>query len=371
MQDFDSSPSVADTGISTEAPASVTPDVGNTSTTTNTPNTDQTSASPSDAAKGESKETLLDAVMRVVKPADDADKLKVPGEGTVPGSDQPQSDGTDGASSEEDLSEDPSKEELGKYHSRTRKRIEKLLDQRNAARDEVTSLRGQAQVAEGLRSYLTTNDIAKEDFSLLLDLGTALRRGDWQTFYQGVAPYMELAEEALGVRLPKDLQAQVQQGHLTTEAARHFSRERYARMLAETKAQDAGHHAQRIEQQVRHQDTARQVEALKTSINGAVSAWEASVRQTDPDYGHKQDAVKNLLWAVVNEQGAPSSPEQAVAIAKEAYRRANEMAARFTPKPRATSQVPSSIPRPQSGVPEPKSLMEAAMQGLARTHRSA
>lgn len=360
MQDFDSSPSVTDNLDS----GANTPSVDTVANTENTQTSDQSTAPSSGAPEGESKETLLDAVMRVVKPADDADKLKVPGEGTPPGSDQPQSEKADGAGATEDeLSEDPSKEEMDRYHSRTRKRVERLLDQRNAARDEADRLRGPAQIAEGLREYLTTNDIAREDFSLLLDLGSALRRGDWATFYQGVRPYMELAEEALGVKLPADLQQAVQQGQLTTDAARRYSQERYARMLAETNAAHAAQAAQTVH-------THHTVTALKQSINSAVSAWEASVRQTDPDYGHKQDAVKNLLHAVVNELGAPQNPEQAVEIAKEAYRRANEMVSRFAPKPRATAPVPSSVHRSNAGAPEPKSLMEAAMLGLARTRRA-
>lgn len=371
MSQFDSSPSVTDNSQTQSQSDDVTKalDTG-TDTTQNTQTTDQSTASPSGAPEGESKETLLEAVQRVVKTPADGDKLELPGSGTTPGSAEPQSKETDGAGSEEELSEDPSKEEMDRYHSRTRKRIDKLLEQRNAARDQITTLQGQAQIADGLRNYLATNDIAKEDFSMLLDLGAALRRGDWATFYRGVAPYVELAEEALGVRLPKDLQEQVQHGHLTAEAARNFSRERYARMLAEANAAKTADRATFAAQHMQQESAARQVEALKGAINGAVQAWEASVRQTDPDYAHKQDAVKNLLWSVVNERGAPQTPEQAVEIAKEAYRRANEMASRFAPKPRPTAQVPSSISRPQQGTAEPKSLMEAAMQGLARAHRA-
>ena len=77
--------------------------------------------------------------------------------------------------------------------------------------------------------------------------------------------------------------------------------------------------------------------------------------------------MKNFLWAVVQERGAPQSPEHAVEIAKEAYSRANRTLQTFAPQRQPTRPVPSSINRAASGArPEPKSMMEAAELGLAR-----
>lgn len=362
----DSSPSVSDSqNTGAPAPDTTAATAPSASPEPSSLSSDAQPAPASGAPEGESKESLLSAVMKVVKPSPDADKLKLPGNEDPPASDEPQPETADTQDAQgEDIPEDPSREELDRYHSRTRKRIEKLLEQRNHARAEVEALRGEAAVAQSVREYLQKNDIAKEDFAVLLDLGAALRRGDWQTFYAGVRPYMQVAEEALGLRLPADLQQRVQQGHLTTEAARQFSQERYARQMAEANAQRNAAYVQSREVQER-------VAYAQTAIADAVTQWENQVRQSDPDYGLKQDAVKNLLWAVVREQGAPRSPEHAVEIAKEAYRRATDMTSRFAPKPRATAPVPSSIHRSTGAAAEPKSLMEAAMLGLQRSRRSA
>ena len=85
-----------------------------------------------------------------------------------------------------------------------------------------------------MTKYLQDNDIGQDDFLLTLELAAAMRRGDFKTFYEGVRPYMQLAEEYLGVQLPQDLQQRVAEGHMTTQAARLFARERMDRMLAES-----------------------------------------------------------------------------------------------------------------------------------------
>lgn len=361
MQTNDSSPSVSDSTM-TGAPAPDTSAAASTPTTPTTP--DVSSAPTSSAPEGESKESLLSAVMKVVKPSEDADKLKLPGEEAPPASNEPQSATADGQNApQEDLPDDPTPEELSRYNSRTRKRIEKLLGERSELRAERDALLGEAQIGSSVREYLQRNDIQKEDFAILLDLGAALRRGDWQTFYAGVKPYVQVAEEALGVRLPADLAQRVQQGHMTTDAARQFSQERYSRQLAEANAQRNAAYVQDTQYQA-------QVAEVQNAVASAVTQWENQVRQQDPDYGLKQDAVKNILWAVVREKGAPQSPEHAVEIANEAYRRASDLMTRAAPRPRPTANVPSSIHRSTGATAEPKNLMEAAMQGLARSRRT-
>ena len=328
------------TGASEHSP-STTPDV---------------SASPSEAEKSDTKETLLEAVLKAVKPADDTEES---GDlaGTSPPSESVPSSEPDAKTGEadkgQDLTKDPTAEELAAYNKRTRERIEQLLGQRNAFKAE-------AEVTQTLRNFLVTNDIAREDFQLTLDLAAAMRRGDFKSFLEGVGPYVQLATQALGITLPPDLQGEVQQGRVTFDAAAQMSRDRYARALAEQRAT-------RVTQVASTQATTAQQQHLSRSIEQTVSAWENGIRQSDPDYGRKEETVRNFLWAVVQERGAPQSPEHAVEIAKEAYSRANRTLQTFAPQRQPTRAVPSSINRAASGArPEPRSLMEAAELGLAR-----
>ena len=321
---------------------------------TEAPSTTDRTAPPSGAEKSDSKETLLEAVLKAVKPAEDAD------EGDLAGTSPPSESGTgpeakpgegDKAA---DLTHDPSQEELNGYAKRTRERVEQLIGQRNAYRAE-------AEVTQTLRNFLVTNDIAREDFQLTLDLAAAMRRGDFKAFLEGVGPYVQLATQAMGITLPTDLEAEVQGKRMTFDAAAQVSRDRYARALAEQRAT-------RATQIASTQNTTAQTQHLQRSIESTVASWEAGVRQSDPDYGRKEETVRQLLWSVVNERGVPTSPEHAVEIAKEAYARANRSFAQFAPQRPATRAVPSSVNnRAASGArPEPRSMMEAAELGLAR-----
>ena len=315
--------------------------------------TDST-ASSSGAEKSETKETLLEAVLKAVKPAEDAEE----GEhlaGTSPPSESATGpEAKAGEGDKTDLSTDPSQDELAAYNKRTRERVEQLIGQRNAFRAE-------AEVTQTLRNFLVTNDIAREDFQLTLDLAAAMRRGDFKAFLEGVGPYVQLATQAMGITLPPDLEAEVRAQKLTFEAAAQASRDRYGRALAEQRAT-------RATQIMGNQQTQAQTQQLQSSIESSVADWEKGIRQTDPDYARKEETVRQLLWSVVQEKGAPTSAGHAVEIAKEAYARANKTFQQFAPQRQATRAVPSSVNnRAASGArSEPRSLMEAAELGLAR-----
>jgi len=311
-------------------------------------------ASPSEAPKGETpKETLLEAVLKAVRPDDEPVEPSAEASPTPESATSPTDAKTGDADKGPDLTKDPTAEELATYKKGTRERIQQLLEQRNG-------LRAEADVTQTLRNFLVTNDIAREDFQLTLDLAAAMRRGDFKAFLEGVGPYVQLATQAMGITLPPDLQSEVQQGRVTFDAAAQMSRDRYARALAEQRAA-------RVTQVAGTQQTAAQQANLSRSIEQTVSAWENGIRANDPDYGRKEETVRNFLWAVVQERGAPATPEHAVEIAKEAYARANRTMQTFAPQRPATRPVPSSLNRAASGArPEPRSMMEAAELGLAR-----
>jgi len=313
----------------------------------------------SSKAEGEDKETLLEAVLKAVgkdlKETEEEDVLagKSPAPGEREQSDKPE----EGDDKGPDLSKDPDEKELAAYKEGTRKRIEKLIGERN-------SFRAEADVTRVLRDFLVRNDIAREDFQLTLDLAAAMRRGDFHSFLTGVAPYVQLATNALGITLPPDLAQAVEQQRITPEIAAQASRDRYARALAEQEAI-------RSTSQMTTQQSGQERVRLQTVVQQTVDQWEAGVRQQDPDYARKEPLVRQLLWSVVQERGAPQTPEQAVEIAREAYSRATATARSFTPPPRATQRTPNSSQRGAVGArPEPNNMMEAALLGLERARRA-
>jgi hypothetical protein len=246
------------------------------------------------------------------------------------------------------------------YHPRTRKRIAKLLQERESLQGRIAPLEAQAKTTIELQNFLRQADIAKEDFGLVLDLAAAMRRGDFKTFLEGVTPYVQLAQESLGIQLPQDLLQAVRTGHMTQDAARYVAQERSARQLAETRLN-------RTTQESSQRAHVEAVQNFQASVAGAVSNWEKDVRRSDPDYARKEPVVRDLLHAVVQERGPPRSPAEAVEIARQAYERANAVVSRFIPAPRSTHQVPSSINRVNGARAEPRNLKEAIHLALERT----
>lgn len=246
------------------------------------------------------------------------------------------------------------------YHWRTRKRVAQLMASNEDLKRQMEPLRSQADTTTQLQNFLKQSDIAKEDFGLVLDLAAAMRRGDFQSFLQGVMPYVQLAQESLGITLPPDLAQAVRQGHMSQDAAKYVAQERTARQLAETKFN-------RVNGEVttRNQTEARQ--QFQTSVAQTVAGWEQEVKKSDPDYARKEPLIRDLLHAVVQERGPPRSPQEAVDIARLAYERANAITSRFNPQPRPTRQVPSSINRINGARPEPTSLKEAVHMALERS----
>lgn len=315
------------------------------------------SAPSTPPTEGETREALLAHVQQAVPELRSSQDEEQPGGVPLaPASKSESGRYPDGApAADGDLPEEVTPEEVAKYPPGTRRRVEKLLEQRRALRADVERLKAlepSAQQAEHVTKYLRDNDIGQNDFLLTLELAAAMRRGDFRTFYEGVKPYMQLAEEYLGVALPQDLQQRVAEGHMTTQAARMFARERMDRALAE---------GQRVRQaQLYDQTTTAQAQQqLANSVADKVNEWEKATMAADPDYARKQAAVQDTMWAVVREAGRPQSPEHAVAIAMESYRRVNERYRSWAPTARPTHAQPRSTGKTNGAAPEPKSLLEA------------
>jgi len=313
-------------------------------------------ASSSGADQAESKESLLEAVQNAVPELRrDADK-----DSEVDG-DSPAQVAKDRTAEEAELPDQVTAEELAKYSKTTLKRIKKLTKEREQLSGEVQRLKAlepSARAAEQVTSYLRASDISQDDFLMGLELMAFMRRGEFRKFYEGITPYVRLCEEYLGVQLPPDLQAMVQQGQMTTQAAAQYSRERMDRAMAQTNAARQQQALYQHQQQTASQAQQQQLQYLARSVETTVDNWENSLRRSDPDYAAKQPAVRNTIHSVMSEQGPPKSPEHALQIAKEAYRRVNEQYRQWAPRRMPTQRNPSSTGRTAGVSPEPQSLKE-------------
>jgi hypothetical protein len=314
---------------------------------------------PSPGTREAEHQNLLQAVQDVVKVAPDPivgeprpEDVREPSDAPSPSprGDPPQSD---------DLQGDPTEVELDTYKPDTRRRIEQLLAQRNEARQASERYKADADAFGQFRDWQAANQLENDDINLLLDAGAALRRGDFRGFLERAIPYIDAARQAVGDLLPADLQAQVDEGSIPWETARELGMHRINEARLQTEANT-------IRQTV---DLTAQRQ-LAEQTYAAVADWEARTKARDPDWVLKQDVVERFSSALVMSKGRPTSPQQAVAMAQEAYEEANRVLGRVQPQPTATRPSPSSNVHHANGngsaAPEPRTLMEAAILGLQR-----
>jgi len=337
----------------------------------------KTSPSSGDSRQSD-REGLLAAVRSAVEksktaPASEGDTPEGDAAGDTPTGDKDAAPGTPGTkpastdatsqsqpADDDPNAPDPTEGELRKLRPETRKRFERLLAQRNEARNTLASVQPELDQHRQLQGYLQQHQLAPDDVNVLLGIGSALRRQDYKSFLEGVTPYVMAAQEALGLRIAPDLQKQVDDGLVSEEAAREFTRTRHRATQAEKRLKDT----------TTQHTTETQNNAI-TAIRSAVETWERTIRTRDPDYAQKADTVRRFSQGLLQERGTPQDPQAAVALVQAAYEEANKVLVSLRPRPQPTRPSPSSVHVATSGVsPAPTTMKEAALQALARMRQA-
>jgi hypothetical protein len=306
---------------------------------------------------GPSKESILDAVLKVVPATTESDVLAPKDEQAAPEATEP--DSQDQAETEPETDADEDDQLPKEVEALVRKKFNRLLKQRKQLQAELAELRPPADIGVELETFANTNDLSGDDIANGLHIMAMLRQGDYRGFYQAIAPYVRTAQEVLGVVLPKDLNEQVRQGRITEDMARDYARQRIQGQRAEYELQNQTVALQRQQRQ-----------AVQGDVQRAVSNFELRISASDPDYKAKAPVVRRVAQGMLLERGNQiSSVEEALAISKAAYDEVNKQMRAFQPAPRATHPSPNGASQTPSARAAPKSLMEAAIQGLENARR--
>jgi hypothetical protein len=304
---------------------------------------------------------MLDAVLKVVPANDGPDVLAKPEDKASP--ETPPEKPEDGAEAAADGDDD--NEPLPDNASPLlKKKITKLLKDRHELRAQVRELetmKPAAEIGTQLHNFAVEHDLSGDDVSTVMQIAAMLRHGDYEAFYRAISPFVRTAQEYLGVVLPEDLRERVTRGHMTEEAAREFARTRMDKQRVELthKTEQAQHATQAL--QSTQDDVAR-----------SVTAYEQRLAAADPDYKAKAASVRRIAQAMLFEKGGTiASVQEALTITKAAYDEVNATIRRQQPAPRPTSTVPNGNGSTRSARAEPTTLMEAALQGLARARNGA
>lgn len=334
---------------STTAPASPPAAGADSSSSGQGPGTGATTS-----AEPGKKPTLLDAVLKVVPESTESDVLEGQRPDAPPSpTDSGEQAAQDGQSDEDDAATD---EPSATDPPVVRKKINKLLKQRRELRDEVARLQPVAEIGGQLANFATENDLSSDDVVRAISLAAAVRAGDWLGFYQQVGPFVRRAQEYLGLVLPDDLGQRVQQGHMTEAAAREYAKTRF----------DAGR-AQAIAQQRETEIHSTRLQGVQRDVQRAVSTFESRLAASDPDYRAKADAIRRTTQAMLHERGGQiTSVKDALDIVQAAHAEVTSQYRRLLPTPRATNPVPNGNSQQPAARAAPKTLYEAAVQGLER-----
>lgn len=256
-----------------------------------------------------------------------------------------------------DKDDDPSEEELKGYQPKVQKRIKQLLSQRNEYRHAAESHAEDATHYRNIRQFMADSQLADAEVAELFQVGRLLKGNDVGGYEKALDILLPIAQqllEATGRSLPSDLREKVESGEVTEDVARETAVQRSRATVAERRAQQVTTQAQAQQQQVASQ-------AHVAAVQTAVSQWTDRIRQSDPDFGLKADAMRDAALALVAEKGRPKNPEEAVRMAELAYTRVNSWFKSAQPKHQASRPAPGSGQTGnRSGLtPEPKSLKEA------------
>jgi len=318
------------------------------------------SSSPSEspASTSGAKESMLDAVLKVVPATNESDVLADQGakaETTEPPADKPEAETAEAGAEEDDDGEPPA--DAG--NPKLRKQILRLLKQRGELRETVAqfeAMRPAAEIGEQMQAFAQVNNLSGDDVAQVMQLAAMLRHGDYAAFYKAVSPFVRTAQEYLGIALPKDLRDRVAAGHMSEATAKEFARTRMDE--------------QRGRVEVRQQQeslSAQHIRNVQNQVASSVSNYERQLSANDPDYKAKAASVRRTAQAMLLERGGTiASVQDALEITKAAYDEVNATIRRQRPSPAATSRMPNGNGSTMSVTTETKSLMEAAMQGLAR-----
>jgi hypothetical protein len=280
---------------------------------------------------------------------------------TVPGtpSESAQQTPADPQAPTDPLAADPTEAELKRLKPETRKRFERLLQQRDEARTAYSQVEPELAQHRQLTGYLKEHQLAPDDVNMLLGVGAHLRKGDFQSFLNGVMPYVQAAQEALGQRLPPDLQQQVDEGLVSESAARELTQTRFRAAQAENQVKT-----------VTEQQQGAATEQRVTAVRQTIDAWEQDIRRRDPDYPVKAAAVRRIGQALLQERGTPQTPEAARELVQAAYDEATTMLLKARPAPQATRRTPSGIHGTTASAAEPKTMKDAALMALEGMRRA-
>lgn len=189
--------------------------------------------------------------------------------------------------------------------------------------------------AKGLNDFMSKTGLSGENVSELLTLGAMIRNpSTMRQARERITGILGKLDEALGEKLPTDLQKQVDDGDLTLEAARDLSRTKADKKLAEQTAANERTRADGIVKQQADRDAEQRQQQAAQAIETSVNKRVVLLSKSDPDFTLKQDTLlREVKLLIADRKGKPyANVEEALADVDKAYKSTNEIHSKFAPR---------------------------------------
>lgn len=286
------------------------------------------------------KASLLDVVKAAYEKKASPDPISSTGGNTDPASGNP----TDAKGSLDDgrtQPEDPKALEKLPFHNHPR--WKEMLSEREA-------LKPRAEQYDKIVNFMNTNSLTPNEMADGMRV-MALMKHNPVAAYEQLQTYIKKLAPYTGEELHPDVKAKVDDGFVDPETAKELSRLKAEKEFLNQRSEEI-YQGQIAQQQATQQQ----------AMYNAVVGWESAEKARDPDWSVKyemvQDRVRTLLAS-----GKPSSPEEAVQLARRALSDVNErlrpLAGRNMPMRSPTSSMSSATSRPVA-----KSLEDVVRMGL-------
>jgi hypothetical protein len=240
-------------------------------------------------------------------------------------------------------------------------RFKEIVGQKNALKSELQTITAKVEELQrpaeqwgNVREFMATNSLSDQDMLDMFRMG-ALLRTDPLAGRAAIAEYLSDIDLALGLRLPPDLQEDVDAGYMSEERARELHQARSTASQAEATAQaqrEREEQARAVQQQTEHAQ----------QLTSAAKAWEAAKRARDPDFDAKQDLIVDRMRSIAAaERLQPRTAADINALLDRAHQDVTAQLRRFVPAPKPVNRPPSGAPTTVA-TPQPMTMREAIAQ---------
>tara|TARA_B100000809_G_scaffold253799_1_gene290241 strand:- start:1221 stop:2249 length:1029 start_codon:yes stop_codon:yes gene_type:complete len=238
-------------------------------------------------------------------------------------------------------------------------RFRKLIAEKNELKKLSEQYQGDSVQYGKIADFIAENNLTAEDaaegFRLMAQL-----RNDPEQAYSLLQGHLNSIGELTGKTLPEDIQGRLDDGFLDEDGAKELSQARANLQREQTLREDSQKQAQVADKQTRQ----NKAQAQRQHLTKVVQDWEATTKNSDPDFSLKQDEINDRVAALVNERGRPVTSQEVLSIANDAYVTVNQ---------RYKSRIPSRQPIRTStggklgGTPkaEPATLREAIANAMS------